>query len=68
MARFDGGRIRKRWPHVEIVIRGDSGFCREPIMRWCEANNVDFVPGSAKNERLLKEIAAELQQAKERFD
>jgi hypothetical protein len=47
-------QIRQRWPEVEIIIRGDSGFCREEIMAWCEANNVDFVLGLAKNKRLLK--------------
>jgi hypothetical protein len=62
------GRIREEWPHVEIVIRGDSGFCREPIMRWCEANDVGFVLGLAKNDRLIKEIADELQQAKGLFE
>ena len=48
-------------------IRADSGFCREPIMFWCEQNNVDYVLGLAKNERLKKEIAEELQQAKELY-
>lgn len=37
-------------------------------MRWCEANAVGFVLGLAKNERLIREIAVELQQAKERFE
>lgn len=58
------GQIRQAWPQVEIVIRGDSGFCREEIMVWCEANEVDYVLGLAKNERLKKEIAEELAQAK----
>ncbi len=62
------GQIRKRWPKVEIVIRADSGFCREAIMAWCEANDVDFVLGLAKNERLIQEIANELSQAKRQCD
>ena len=45
-------QIRQRWPQVRIIIRGDSGFCREEIMAWCEANQVDFVLGLAKNDRL----------------
>ena len=57
--------IRRRRPKVEILIRGDSGFRREPIMNWCEVNDVDFVLGLAKNERLTAEIAAELADAKE---
>jgi len=59
--------IRRQWPEVEIVIRGDSGFCREAIMAWCEANGVDFVLGLAKNDRLIAEIADELEQAKCQF-
>lgn len=58
------GQIREHWPEVEIVIRADSGFCRETIMSWCETNNVDFVLGLAKNERLIGEIEKELAQAK----
>ncbi len=58
-------QIRSQWPDVQIIIRGDSGFCRERIMFWCEANSVDYVLGLAKNERLKKEIAQELKQAKE---
>jgi len=58
-------QVRSKWPDVQIIIRGDSGFCREPIMYWCEANSVDYVLGLAKNERLKKEIAQELKQAKE---
>jgi hypothetical protein len=46
------GRIRQAWPEVEVVIRADSGFCREEIMAWCEANRVEYVLGLAKNERL----------------
>ena len=62
------GQLREWWPHVEIAIRGDAGFCREAIMAWCEANNVDFVLGLAKNERLIQEIESELAQAKCQFD
>ncbi|BCL59463.1 hypothetical protein DGMP_01560 [Desulfomarina profundi] len=41
-------RIRNRWPNTQIVVRGDSGFCREELMSWCEDNDVDFVLGVAK--------------------
>jgi hypothetical protein len=57
-------QIRARWPQVRLVLRADSGFTREALMAWCEANQVDFVFGLAKNARLLAEIAAELEQAK----
>jgi hypothetical protein len=60
-------RLRQAWPEVQIVLRGDSGFCREHLMRWCEANGVDYLFGLAKNRRLLRILGGELQQAKERF-
>ena len=56
-------QIRARWPRVRILLRGDSGFCREELMSWCQANRVDFVPGLARNPRLVSEISAELAQA-----
>jgi hypothetical protein len=61
-------RIREAWPAVQIVIRGDSGFCREHIMRWCEDNQVDFVLGMAKNTRLTKILGKEMHAAKELFE
>jgi hypothetical protein len=54
------GRIRARWPRVRILLRADSGFCREALMAWCEANRVDFVFGLARNERLVAEIETEM--------
>jgi len=45
-------RIRQSWPDIKITLRGDSGFCRDKIMLWCENNGVDYVLGLAKNERL----------------
>jgi hypothetical protein len=61
-------QIRVSWPNVQIILRADSGFCREHIMSWCENNNVDYVFGLAKNERLIKEIAADLAKAKELYE
>jgi Transposase DDE domain group 1 len=55
--------IRQRWPRVRILLRADSGFAREALMAWCEANRVDFLFGLARNERLVKEIRAELAEA-----
>ncbi len=57
-------RIRQVWPNVKIIVRGDSGFCRENIMTWCEDNDVDFLFGLAKNPRLRNEIVEELALAK----
>ncbi|MCW5983490.1 MAG: IS1380 family transposase [Bryobacteraceae bacterium] len=60
-------QIRARWPQVAIVIRGDSGFCREEIMGWCELQRVDYVLGLAKNERLVRILEPKLRQAAWRF-
>jgi len=61
-------RIRLVWPSVQIVVRGDSGFCREPLLAWCEAHGVDYVIGLAKNKRLTKILGKELQEAKQQFE
>src|ERR1043165_3769816 len=56
-------RIRERWPRTRILLRADSGFARDDLMSWCEANGVDFLFGLAKNERLIAAIAPELARA-----
>jgi hypothetical protein len=61
-------QIRQAWPQVKVVIRADSGFCREEILRWCEEDGVDYVIGLAQNPRLVAAIAAELEQVRERFE
>jgi hypothetical protein len=53
-------QIRARWPRVEILLRADSGFAREALMAWCEANRVDYLFGLARNERLIGAIADDL--------
>jgi hypothetical protein len=59
-------RIRERWPQVRIIVRGDSGFAREEIMAWCEAQpvRVDYVLGLARNARLEAMIARQLEHAR----
>jgi hypothetical protein len=61
-------QVREAWPEVEIAIRADSGFCRDEIMTWCEANGVGYVLGLAKNTRLKAMIAAEQEQARAGFE
>ena len=58
-------QTRARWPKVRVLLRADSGFCREALMAWCEANEVDYLFGLARNDRLVAEIAAELDAAAE---
>jgi Transposase DDE domain group 1 len=61
-------QIRRAWPEVQITIRADSGFCRDPIMTWCEANGVGYVLGLAQNTRLKAMIATEQEQARQEFE
>jgi hypothetical protein len=57
-------QVRARWPEVRMILRGDSGFCRDELMDWCERQqNVHYVFGMARNERLRKIIAPELAEA-----
>lgn len=56
-------QIRERWPQAAITIRGDSGFCRDWLMNWCEAHRVDFVLGLAQNNRLRAELTEAMQEA-----
>jgi len=58
-------QIRARWPKTRIVLRADSGFCREELLAWCESNAVDYVFGFARNQRLRRIIGRALQQAKQ---
>lgn len=58
-------RLRKTWPDVQIILRGDGGFCREELMDWCENNRVDYVFGLAKNNRLKDHIKQEMKQARQ---
>jgi hypothetical protein len=62
------GQIRQRWPEVRILLRGDCGFCREPLMRWCEQQyQVDYVFGLAKNARLKEALLEAMAEAKTEY-
>jgi hypothetical protein len=60
------GQIRARWPRTTIVIRADSGFCRDDLMTWCETNDVQYVLGLAGNSRLVAKLSPEIRKAKRR--
>jgi DDE family transposase len=62
------GQIRSAWPDVKIILRGDSGFCRNELMNWCESHRVDFVFGMARNQRLRKIIGAEMHAATQQWN
>ena len=61
-------QIRVAWPEVKIILRGDSGFCRNELMSWCENNAVDFVFGLARNQRLRKIIGAQMHAATQQWN
>jgi hypothetical protein len=61
-------QIRARWPQTTIVIRADSGFCRDDLMTWCEANDVQYVLGLAGNSRLVGKLAPEMRKARRRAE
>jgi hypothetical protein len=61
-------RIRLSWPRTRIIVRGDSGFCREDLMVWCEAHGIEYVLGVPKNSRLKAIIAEEMAQAKSQYE
>ena len=61
-------RLRNIWPNVEIILRGDSGFCRWKLLRWCERNDVHYILGLARNPVLERMAAKWIHQAKEQFE
>jgi len=56
-------QLRQRWPEVEIVLRADSGFCREELMGWCEQSRVGYVFGLQRNQRLRRVIGKQMHEA-----
>ena len=58
-------QIRARWPKTSIILRADSGFCREELLAWCENNEVDYVFGFARNKRLRRIIGRAMQEAQQ---
>lgn len=61
-------QIRQAWPQVQIIVRGDSGFCRDGIMAWCETHNADYVLGLARNSRLEGLLAESMTQARSLYE
>jgi len=61
-------QIRTAWPQVRIILRGDSGFCRDQLMSWCDNNGVDYVFGLARNKRLHRIIGAPLWEARQQWE
>lgn len=47
-------RLRQAWPDVKIIFRGDSGFCRWKMLRWCDRHGIDYIVGLARNASLIR--------------
>ncbi|MDR1279907.1 MAG: IS1380 family transposase, partial [Opitutaceae bacterium] len=56
--------LRRRCPDARIVVRADSGFCREEILEWCERHGVHYVIGLARNECLVRELSPQMVDAR----
>ena len=60
-------QLRRVWPQVRIIVRADSGFCRDKLMSWCEQQKVDYVLGLAKNSRLRHKLGKAMRQARQQY-
>jgi hypothetical protein len=60
-------KLRAAWPEVRVTIRGDSGFCRWRLMRWCDSNGIGYVLGLAKNKVLERAARDEIERAERQF-
>ncbi|MCP5520983.1 MAG: IS1380 family transposase [Verrucomicrobiales bacterium] len=60
--------IRQKLPQVKIVLRADSGFCRDELMSWCEENGVDYLFGIARNAVLERELESSLEAARQQAE
>jgi hypothetical protein len=60
-------KLRVAWPNVKITVRGDSGFCRWRLMRWCDSHGIGYVFGLAKNSVLERSAIDEISRAQRQF-
>jgi hypothetical protein len=58
-------RLREIWPKVRIIVRADSGFCRQRLLNWCDRSDVSYVIGLARNDVLLRKAAGLMKEAAE---
>jgi hypothetical protein len=61
-------RVRQAWPEVKIIFRGDSGFCRWKMLRWCESHGVEYIVGIGGNARLKQFGSALIEQAQSAYE
>ena len=65
--RTSDARLRQAWPQVRLIVRGDSGFCRQRLIRWCERSGVGYVIGVARNTRRVHILLASHHRLRARF-
>jgi hypothetical protein len=61
-------RLRQTWPNVRIIFRGDSGFCRWKLMRWCDRHEVGYIIGLARNKVLERMAEPFMREAKQQYE
>lgn len=61
-------RLRKEWPRVKIIIRGDSGYCKWRMMQWCDSHDVGYIIGLAKNSRINAAANTIIKKAEDQFN
>lgn len=61
-------RLRREWPEVRIVLRGDSAFCRHRMLAWCERHDVHYIVGLARNRVLEREVQPWTEAAEQGFE
>jgi hypothetical protein len=61
-------RIRQQWPKVRIIFRGDSGFCRWKLMRWCDRQDVRYIIGLARNAVLQRMAQQWIETSRKQFE
>lgn len=60
-------RLRREWPEVKIIFRGDGGFCRWKMLRWCDRHRVEYIVGLAKNARLTHKVQTLINDAEQTY-
>jgi hypothetical protein len=61
-------QLRRVWPEVKVILRADSGFCRDALMSWCEEHGVGYVFGLARNVKLVQVIGKQLHEAQQEYE
>jgi hypothetical protein len=61
-------RLRTSWPSVQIIFRGDSGFCRHKMLDWCDKRGIKYIIGIGQNNRLNLLLWHTMERSKAAFE